>query len=57
MVSYDLTQPAAGLIDHSSDVALLRPPVEAPGISLEQVSAEPRVLVLRPVTRWLPGLC
>jgi DNA-binding transcriptional LysR family regulator len=46
LVSYDLAQPAAGLIDHGSDVALLRPPVEAPGISLEQVCAEPRVFVL-----------
>ena len=36
-LSYDLAQPAAGLLDRSSDVALLRPPVEAPGILLEQV--------------------
>jgi len=46
LVSYDLAQPAAGLLDHSSDVALLRPPVDAPGILLEQVCAEPRVFVL-----------
>ena len=46
LVSYDLAQPAAGLLDHSSDVALLRPPVEAPGLLLEQVCAEPRVFVL-----------
>jgi len=46
LVSYDLAQPAAGLLDHSSDVALLRPPVDAPGILVEQVSAEPRVFVL-----------
>ena len=39
-------QPAAGLLDRSSDVALLRPPVEAPGILLEQVGQEPRVFVL-----------
>ena len=48
LVSYDLAQPAAGLLDHSSDVALLRPPVDAPGILVEQVSAEPRVFVLLP---------
>jgi DNA-binding transcriptional LysR family regulator len=45
-LSYDLAQPAAGLLDRSSDVALLRPPVEAPGILLEQVCQEPRVFVL-----------
>ena len=46
LVSYDLAQPAAGLLEGGSDVALLRPPVDAPGISLEQVCAEPRVFVL-----------
>jgi DNA-binding transcriptional LysR family regulator len=46
LVGYDLAQPAAGLLDHSSDVALLRPPVDAFGILLEQVSEEPRVFVL-----------
>jgi DNA-binding transcriptional LysR family regulator len=46
LVSYDLAQPAAGLLDHSSDVALLRPPVDAPGIVFEQICEEPRVFVL-----------
>ena len=46
LVGYDMTQPAAGLLDHSADVALLRPPVDAAGILLEQVSQEPRVFVL-----------
>jgi len=46
LVAYDLAQPAAGLLDHASDVALLRPPVAAPGLCLEQVSEEPRVFVL-----------
>jgi DNA-binding transcriptional LysR family regulator len=46
LVGYDLAQPAAGLLDHSADVALLRPPVDALGILLEQISAEPRVFVL-----------
>jgi len=48
LVSYDLAQPAAGLLDHSADVALLRPPVDASGILLEQVGVgqEPRVFVL-----------
>jgi DNA-binding transcriptional LysR family regulator len=44
--AYDLAQPAAGLIDHSTDVAILRPPAEAPGMALEPISEEPRVFVL-----------
>jgi DNA-binding transcriptional LysR family regulator len=46
LVSYDLAHPAAGLLDHGTDVALLRPPVEAPGLALEVVAEEPRVFVL-----------
>jgi DNA-binding transcriptional LysR family regulator len=44
--TFDLTQPAAGLLDHSTDVALVRPPVAAPGLSLEALEDEPRVFVL-----------
>ena len=44
--SYDLAHPAAGLLDHGTDVALLRPPVDAPGLAVEVVAAEPRVFVL-----------
>lgn len=54
LVSYDLTQPAAGLLDYASDVALLRPPVRAPSLCLEQVSEEPRVFVL-PAGHQLAG--
>jgi len=46
LVSFDLAQPASGLLDFSTDVALLRPPVAAPGLSLEPVAEEPRVFVL-----------
>jgi DNA-binding transcriptional LysR family regulator len=46
LVSYDLAHPAAGLLDHGTDVALLRPPVEAPGLAVEVVASEPRVFVL-----------
>jgi DNA-binding transcriptional LysR family regulator len=46
LATYDLAHPAAGLLDHSSDVALVRPPVDAPGIALEEVEVEPRVFVL-----------
>ena len=43
---FDMTQPSAGLLDHSSDVALLRPPVAAPAIELVVVRSEPRAFVL-----------
>ena len=46
LVVYDLAHPAAGLLDHGTDVALLRPPVEAPGLAVEVVASEPRVFVL-----------
>jgi DNA-binding transcriptional LysR family regulator len=43
---FDMTQPAAGLLDHSSDVGLVRAPVAAPSIELSVVCSEPRVFVL-----------
>lgn len=43
---FDMTRPSAGLLDHSSDVALVRPPVAAPAIELAVVRSEPRVFVL-----------
>jgi DNA-binding transcriptional LysR family regulator len=43
---FDMTQPSVGLLDHSSDVALLRPPVAAPGIELAVVRSEPRMFAL-----------
>ena len=46
LATFDLTEPACGLLDRSSDVALLRPPVAAAGIELRQVSEEPRVFVV-----------
>lgn len=44
--TFDMTQPAAGLLDHSTDVALLRPPVAAPAIELAPVRSEERMFVL-----------
>ena len=44
--TFELTQPAAGLLDHSTDVAFVRPPVCASGIELEPIAEEPRVFVL-----------
>ena len=44
--TFDLTHPAAGLLDHSTDVAFVRPPVRAEGITVRQLAAEPRVFVL-----------
>lgn len=46
LVAYDLAQPSSGLLDHGTDVALVRPPVDAPGLCLEVIAAEPRVFVL-----------
>src|SRR5215467_12617088 len=51
MQTFDMTQPSAGLLDHSSDVALLRPPVAAPGIQLPFVTAEPATDGCEP-TAW-----
>lgn len=44
--TFELTEPAAGLLDHSSDVAFVRPPVAAPGLELRPVAEEARVFVL-----------
>ncbi|HEY7433282.1 MAG TPA: LysR substrate-binding domain-containing protein [Streptosporangiaceae bacterium] len=44
--TFELTQPAAGLLDRSTDVAFVRPPVCAPGLALAPLAAEPRVFVL-----------
>jgi DNA-binding transcriptional LysR family regulator len=44
--SFDMTQPSAGLLDHSSDVALVRPPVATQAIELAVVRSEPRMFVL-----------
>jgi DNA-binding transcriptional LysR family regulator len=44
--SFELTQPAGGLLDRSTDVAFVCPPVAAPGLCLRQVGQERRVFVL-----------
>jgi DNA-binding transcriptional LysR family regulator len=44
--TFEMSAPSAGLLDHSSDVAVLRPPVAAPGIELTVVRSEPRMFVL-----------
>jgi len=43
--TYELSQPAAGLLDRSADVSFVRPPL-AVGLCQEQVAEEPRVFVL-----------
>ena len=48
---FDMTQPSVGLLDHSSDVALVRPPVAAPGIELAVVRSEPRMSLRSNMTR------
>lgn len=44
--TFELSQPAAGLLDRSTDVAFVRPPLRAPGLSLALLADEPRVFVL-----------
>jgi molybdate transport repressor ModE-like protein len=44
--SFELTHPAGGLLDRSTDVAFVRPPILAPGIELTTLAEEPRVWVL-----------
>ena len=46
MRTFDVTCPAAGLLDRGSDVAFVIPPVEAVDISLRTIATEPRVFVL-----------
>ena len=44
--SFELTHPAGGLLDRSTDVAFVRPPIRADGIMLATLAEEPRVWVL-----------
>jgi DNA-binding transcriptional LysR family regulator len=44
--TFELSEPAAGLLDHSTDVAFVRPPFGAPGLRLEFLAEEARVFVL-----------
>ena len=52
MRTFDVTCPAAGLLDRSSDVAFVLPPVEARGITLRTIATEPSFFVL-PATHQL----
>ncbi len=44
--TFELTEPASGLLDRSTEVAFVRPPVSADGITLRHLAEEPRVFVL-----------
>jgi DNA-binding transcriptional LysR family regulator len=44
--TYELTQPAAGLLDFATDVAFVRPPVATPEVTTRVIGSEPRVFVL-----------
>jgi DNA-binding transcriptional LysR family regulator len=52
--TYELTAPAAGLLDHSTDVAFVRPSVASPVVVTRAIGTEPRVFVL-PVGHPLAG--
>jgi DNA-binding transcriptional LysR family regulator len=44
--TYELTDPAAGLLDHSTDVAFVRPPVASDAVTTKVIASEPRVFVV-----------
>ena len=44
--TFELDQPAAGLLDRGADASFVRPPVAAPGLMIAQLAEEPRVFVL-----------
>jgi DNA-binding transcriptional LysR family regulator len=44
--SFDMTHPAGGLLDCSTDVAFVWLPVDAPGLELRRLEAESRMLML-----------
>jgi len=44
--TFELTQPAGGLLDRSADVAFVSPPLDAPGLQLEVLTEDDRVFVL-----------
>jgi DNA-binding transcriptional LysR family regulator len=44
--TFELDQPATGLLDRSADASFVRPPVAAPGLMIRQLAEEPRVFVL-----------
>jgi DNA-binding transcriptional LysR family regulator len=43
---FDFSQPAAGLDDGRSDVAIVRPPIDVAGVELSALATEPRVACL-----------
>jgi DNA-binding transcriptional LysR family regulator len=44
--TYELTHPSAGLLDHSTDVAFVRPPVASAEVTTRVIASEPRVFVM-----------
>jgi DNA-binding transcriptional LysR family regulator len=44
--TYELTHPAAGLLDHSTDVAFVRLPVASEAVATRVIASEPRVFVM-----------
>jgi DNA-binding transcriptional LysR family regulator len=42
-MEFDFSRPAAGLDDGSSNVAIVRPPIDVPGAQLSTLATEPRV--------------
>lgn len=46
LTEFDFSEPAAGLGDARSDVAIVRPPIELEGVELATLTTEPRVACL-----------
>ena len=46
LTEFDFSEPAAGLDDDRTDVAIVRPPIEAEGMQLLTLATEPRVACL-----------
>jgi DNA-binding transcriptional LysR family regulator len=46
LTEFDFSEPDAGLDDDRSDVAIVRPPIEAEGVRLATLTTEPRVACL-----------
>jgi DNA-binding transcriptional LysR family regulator len=51
--TYELTQPAAGLLDHGTDVAFVRLPVASEAVATRVIASEPRVFVLSSEHPWV----
>jgi DNA-binding transcriptional LysR family regulator len=50
--TYELNHPAAGLLDHGTDVAFVRLPVASKAVTTKVIASEPRVFVMSSAHPW-----